>query len=269
MKTWFTYLKQGISRTLPDDRIAGQQGYAGMRANLRNLQPFVIRHWRKGLLGALLILFTSLIGLPQPLITRYLIDDVILNRQLGLLAGAVLLLAGIKGLGMLTGLLQQFYCTRFEQEILFDIQHALLDRTLRFPKSFFDDKEVGYLMSRLLSDVRGLRWFFSSTLVYVISNILRFVGGAALLFYLEWKLALVALVIIPGLVLIVHYFSHKLRVLSHQDMERHANVSRRMQESLSAASLIKAFVSEQREVDHMMSAWRAAFRTGLEWVTVN
>lgn len=268
MDTWFSYLKRGLSRKLPEDRIAGREGYTDTKANLHNLRPFVARHWRKGGLGALLILFNSLLGLPQPLITRYLIDDVILGRQLGLLAGAILLLVGVKVLGMLTGLLQQFYFARFEQEVILDIQHDLLDRTLRFPMSFFDDKETGYLMSRLSSDVHGLRWFFSSTLVYIISNVLRFVGGAVLLFYLEWKLAIVALVIIPGLVLGVRYFSRKIRVLSHQGMEQQANVSRRMQESLSATSLIKAFVSEKREVDRIMSEWRAAFQIALERVAV-
>jgi ATP-binding cassette subfamily B protein len=268
MNTWFAYLKQGLSRTLPDDRIAGQQGYADARANLKNLQPFIARHWRKGMLGALLILFNSLLGFPQPLINRFLIDDVILGRQLELLAVVVMLLVGIKVLGMLTGTLQQFYFARFEQEVILDIQHDLLDRTLRFPKSFFDDKETGYLMSRLSSDVMGLRWFFSSTLVYIISNVLRFVGGAVLLFYLEWRLAIVALVILPGLMICVRYFSRKIRVLSHQSMERQANVSRRMQESLSSASLIKAFVSEEREVGRVMAELRAALGISLEQTAV-
>jgi ATP-binding cassette subfamily B protein len=266
--SWYTYLKRGLARTLSDDRIAGQQGYAGTKAKLQNLRPFITRHWRKGVLGVCLILFNALLGLPQPLITRYLIDNVILGRQLGLLAGAVLLLAGIKVFSLLANQLQHFYFARFEQEILLDIQHDLFDRVLHFPKSFFDDKEVGYLMSRLSSDVQGLRWFFSSTLVYILSNILRFVGGVILLCYLEWRLAIVALVVLPGLLFGVNYFSRKIRLLSRQSMEQQANVSRRMQESLSAASLIKAFVSEKHEVNRMISELRTARQLALESVAV-
>ncbi len=269
MDSWLDYLKRGLSRTLPADRIADQQGYAGTRANLENLRPFISRHWRKGALGALLILFNSMLDFPQPLITRYLIDDVILKRQLNLLVGVVLLLAIVKVLGMLTSLLQQFYFARFEQQVLLDIQHDLLDHTLRFPKSFFDDKEVGYLMSRLSSDVQGLRWFFSSTIVYILSNILRFVGGVVFLFYLEWRLAIVALIIVPGMMLCVRYFSSRVRVLSHQSMEQQANVSRRIQESLSATALIKAFVSERREVDRIMSELGAMLQISLERVAVS
>jgi ABC-type multidrug transport system fused ATPase/permease subunit len=268
MDSWFTYLKHGLSRTLPDDRIAGRGGYANTRANLQNLQPFVARHWRKGVLGALLILFNSLLSLPHPLITRYIVDDVILGRQLGLLAGAILLLGAIVGLGKLTGLLQQFYFARFEQEVLLDIQGDLLERALRFPKSFFDDKETGYLMSRLSSDVAGLRWFFSGTLVYVAGNALRFIGGVGLLFYLEWRLAIATLLVLPGLVLCVRYFSGKMRILSHRGMEQQADVSRHVQESLSATSLIKAFSAEKQAAGRVMAAWQAALHISLEQTAV-
>ena len=269
MKTWFEYLKRGLSRTLPEDRISDGRGRSTIRANLENLRPFVARHWRKGALGVFLVLFSSLLTFPQPLINRHLIDDVILGQQLDRLLIVVLLLAGVKVLSLLTRLLQQFVFARFEQEMLLDIQHDLLDRTLRFPKSFFDDTEVGYLMSRLSSDVQGLRWFFSSTLVYIASNLLRLVGGVGLLFYLEWKLALVTLVFLPALVVGARYFSAKIRVLSHQGMEQQANVSRRMQESLSAASLIKAFASEKRETEGIMSELRSAFQVSLERLAVS
>ena len=269
MQAWFEFLKRGLSRSPSEDRLSTKEARGSVRRNLQNLKPFVSRHWRKGLLGALLILLGTLLGLPVPLITRYLIDDVILRGELQLLLGTVLLLAVVKGMEMLAELLQRFYFARFEQQILLDIQQHLLDRTLRFPKSFFDDQEVGYLMSRLSSDVIGLRWFFSSTLVHIAGNALRLVGGAALLFYLEWRLALAVVVLLPGLVLAVRYFAGKLRILGHQGMEQQAQVSRRMQESLSAASLIKAFASEGREVDRIMSEQRQAFQITLEQVVVS
>lgn len=267
MSAWFEHLRRGLSRQPAEDRIAGPRE-SDARANLQNLRPFVARHWRKGVGGAILVLLSSLLSLPAPLINRYLIDDVILEREMALLAGAVAAYAGVKVLGLLAGQLQQFFFASFEQEILIDIQHALLDHTLRLPKSFFDDKEVGYLMSRISSDVQGLRWFFSSTLVYIATNLLRFVGGTVLLFYLEWRLALVALVIIPGLALSARYFSRRIRVLSHESMEQQANVSRRMQESLAATDLIKAFASEEREVDRIVSELRASFQIALERTAV-
>jgi ABC-type bacteriocin/lantibiotic exporter with double-glycine peptidase domain len=265
---WLSYLRQGLTHKPVADRIANTVGYAGAKTNLKNLQPFVMRHWRQGAVGAFLILFSSLVAFPEPLIYRFLIDDVLMAQQMNLLAIALVLFAGIKILGLISGSLQQFYFAHFEQQVILDLQHDLLDRTLRFPKSFFDDKEIGYLMSRLLSDVQGLRWFFSSTLVYIATNILRFIGGIALLFYLEWKLALVTLIALPGLILIVRFFSDKLHVLSHASMERQANVTRTMQESLSATSLIKAFATEKRTVVQVMNQLDAARQLVMEQMTV-
>lgn len=157
MKSLFNYLKQGLTQTRSKDRIGGTSESAGQRINLKNLRPFVSRHWRKGLLGGLLIILTSLLSFTQPLITRYLIDHVILGRQIALLAGAILLLVGITLAEKLMNLLQQFYFPRFEQEVILDIQQSLLNHALRFPKSFFGANQTGYLMLRLSSDVQGLR----------------------------------------------------------------------------------------------------------------
>ncbi len=269
MKGWFTYLKQGLSRKLPEDRIAGQKGYPGIRTHLKNLRPYVNRHWQKGVLGLLLILATSLLAFPQPLIMRYIIDDVILARQLGLLAWAIVLLVTIVLAEKLMRLLEEYFFARFEQQVTLDIQHDLVERALQFPKSFFDEAQTGYLMRRLSSDVEGLRWFFSSTIVYMASNTLRFLGGVVFLFYLEWRLALVVLVILPGAIYFIRYFSTRIHVLSHQSMEQEANVSSQLQESLSSASLIKAFAAEARTLGRLMSELKKAFQISLERRTVS
>ena len=82
MPAWIDYLRQGLSRTQTKDRVVNPQGETSTRANLENLRPFLRRHWRKGLLCVVLVLFSSLLAFPQPLITRYLIDNVILAKRL-------------------------------------------------------------------------------------------------------------------------------------------------------------------------------------------
>ncbi len=255
MKTqnWFDYLKKGLSHAPSQDQISGEKGYSSPRANLRNLRPFLVRHWRKGVVGAVLILVTTLVSLPQPLITRYLIDNVILARRVDLIPIVILLLGGTQLLTMGGGAMQQFYFARFEQGILIDIQQTLLDHTLRLPKTFFDKEEIGYLISRLSSDVEGLRWFFSSSIVYIASNILSFIGGIVFLFYLEWRLAIATLVVLPLLVLSVRYFSSRIRNLGHHGMEQRANMLQRFQETLATIPLIKTFASEQRESERVMA----------------
>jgi ATP-binding cassette subfamily B multidrug efflux pump len=268
MESWFTYLKGAWARKLPEDKIGGQKQDAKLRANLKNLIPIIKRHWKKGALGALLILLTSLLAFPGPLITRFLIDKVILGKQLRLLLGVILLLAGIKITGIVFGILQQFFFTRFEQEVLLEIQQILFDRTLRLPKSFFDSKETGYLMSRLLGDVGGVRWFFSSTLIHIFTSFIRFAGGIVFLLYLNWRLALAVLVVLPLMFVAVRIFGQKLRVLSHHGMERNAEVYQSVQESLAQTSLIKAFATEKRTLNSLMAKLRSSMQVGMEQNTL-
>ncbi len=269
MNSWFSYLKNGLSRAMPPDRIAGQRGYTGNWANLKNLRPFISRHLRKGIFGAVFVIITALLTFPPPLITKYITDDVILGKKLGLLAGGVLLFIAVKLADKLFTVMQDYYFARFEQEILLDIQQDLLEHTLQLPKSFFDEKETGYLMSRISSDVQRLRWFFSSTLVYIFSQAIRFIGGIIFLFYLEWRLALIVMLPLPFIIIGMGFFTRKTRILSHQSMEKQANVSRQIQESLTTTSLIKAFTSEKRTVTKITDQLKAALQISIEQVTVD
>jgi len=269
MKTWFAYLKQGLSRKMTGDSISGIRGHGSLKVNLKNLLPYFRRYWRRGMLGCLLIGAATLFAFPPPLITRYLVDDVILGRQVGLLTGAILLLIGCLVAEKLARLLEDFYFARFEQSMTLDIQQDLIDRVLHLPKSFFDDKQTGYLQSRLTEDVDGIRWFFSSTIVHVISNLLRFLGGIVFLFYLEWRLSIAVLILLPGLVWIMRYFSGRIHILSHQAMEHKADVSGHFQESLSEASLIKAYANEDRARNHLMTLFGKVFQINLEQRAIN
>jgi ABC-type multidrug transport system fused ATPase/permease subunit len=268
MLSWIDVLRRGLSRTPALDRVSKQDGDAETYTNLKNLKPFIRRHWRKGILGLIIVLLAALLTYPQPLITRYLIDNVILARQLDKLWLALLLMAGVKGLNMGFGLIQQFYFTRFEQAVILDVQSDLFERLLHFPKSFFDATETGYIMSRIQQDVSGVQWFFSQTLVYAITSLVRFIGGVAFLFFLEWRLSVAVVVLLPLLILALNYFSGKMRVISHNQMEQQANVSRGLQESLAATLLIKTFASEQRTVRRMIYEWKVAQQHNLEQVTV-
>ncbi|MGB8643713.1 MAG: ABC transporter ATP-binding protein [Anaerolineae bacterium] len=268
MSSWFADLRRGLTRTLPHDRMTPGAPSASTRAQLANLRPFLARHWRLGAVGAGIVLLNALVGFPDPLIYRFLVDQVILAQQLSLLPVAIFLLLVFQLLGMGLGALEQYFFGRLEQRVLFDIQRDLLDRTLQAPKSFFDDQETGYLMSRLLSDVQGLKFFFSSTMVYIVSQTFKLVGGVALLIYLEWRLALVTLVLLPGLVLCVRYFAGKLHILSHRSMEQQAHVSRSVEESLAATPLIKAFSTEKRTLDRLLDQLQHARQLALEQMTV-
>jgi len=269
MTSWFSYLKNGLRRTTLQDRLASPTSEQGMRQRMKNLLPYLKRFWPGLLFGVLLVLAATLLALPGPLINAYLIDEVILAQRLDLLPWVVLVMGVLKVAGIVISFWQQTFFARFELKVILVIQSDLLERALRFPKAFFDEKETGYLMQRLTGDVQGLRWFFSSTLVSIAGSLVRLVGGVFMLFYLEWRLALLALVAAPILVWSVRYFFGKLHILSHHSMEQQAEVSRQVQESLSSTSLIKAFAVEGRTSSQVMEALYSLRDLAMEQTAVN
>lgn len=249
---------------MPEDPISGHRNYGSLKANLKNLLPYFKRHWRQALMGSLFIAAATLLAFAPPLISRYIVDDVIVGRQVDLLTGAILLLFGCLAVEKLSRLFEEFYFARFEQNVTLDIQEGLIEKILRLPKSFFDDKQTGYLQSRLTEDIDGIRWFFSSTIVHAISSALRFLGGIVFLFYLQWKLSIAVLILLPGLVWMIRFISGKNHLLSHHIMEHKAEVSGQVQESLSEVILIKSTGNEDRARIRLMSAVGKVFQRSLE-----
>jgi len=254
ISNWFKYFKKGISRDHSPDPIPFDAKSRTPREILKKLLSFMRPHWHSGILGAILILFSSLLVFPLPLVYRFLVDSVILEKRLDLLPWAILIYGGIKILILGINFLRDYFVNVIEYSIIMDIQTSLLGHTMRLPKAFFDKKEIGYLVSRISGDVQGLRWFFSGTLVYLFTNLIQFIGGLGFLFYLEWRLALVCIIILPILIVTVRYFSKHMRKLSHRGMEQGAVIMKNMQETIATIPLIKAFSTEDQESQHIRDA---------------
>jgi len=264
MRTWIEYLKSGLARKAPEDRIAAGKTYAGIGGSLRRHMPFFRRHWKKGALGAGFILLNALMAFPMPLVSRFVIDDVILGKQLSILPWVLLLMAALALFSRAVGLFQNWFFLRYSQEITLDIQRQVLDHSFSLPKSFFDKHQAGYLLARMTGDIGGVTWFLSGSLVGILTNILYFIGGLALLFWLEWRLALAALAAVPAYLFALRRFSDRMHALNHAGNEENARYMSRFQETLGSIPLVKAFAAEDRAVGGIMNGLRQVYRISAE-----
>jgi len=271
MKSWLLYLKNGLARGRSKDRFAAAAASAEqtVRELYRRFIPFLTKFRRRFIAGIGLVFLTAAASLPLPFVGRFLIDDVILSRRLPLLVWTVLVLIVLGVASRLLDLYQQYYFDRLNREVVLDIQSGLLDRVFHYSKTFFDRTRTGYLMSRLDEDVHGMGWFFSGTMAVMIENIFRFLGGLIFLLYLDWRLTLIVGIILPGIVIMVRYFSDRLRTLSNESMETQALVSGNFQESLSSITLIKAFAAEGKTLQQLAGTLKSALNISIEQSTVN
>ena len=244
--SYFACLKSSLTLKLPEDQISPDRKYLKLRDCLGHIYPSALRNWKTGAVTYGLLIISSLLTYPQPMINRYLIDDVILNKHIKLLVPVLLLLIGIAAVSALVNQFQSFYASRFSQEVTLDIQQNLLNKVFSLPKTFFDHTHKGYLMSRLTSDVSGVNWFFSGTVAQVVMQFFRFIGGIGFLFYLEWRLAIPVILSLPIPFFATIFFAKRSYIISHINRERNARYYSIFQEMFSSIPLIKAFSKEKK-----------------------
>ena len=271
MASWFRYLKNGLIRKRTQDRLAASSASSRRSAKelYRSFVPFFKKYRKRFALGLGLIFLTAAASIPLPLIGRFLIDDVIMRRQIPLLAWTILAMVVLAVASRMLDLYQQYYFERFHQEVVLDIQAGLLDRVFHFGKPFFDANRTGYLLKRLEGDVHGMGWFFSGSMAVVVENLFRFLGGAIFLLYLDWRLAMSVGIVLPGVALMVQYFSGRLRTLSNETMEIQADVTDNFQESLANMTLIKAFAAEGKTLQQLVGALKKSMNIAIEQGTVH
>jgi ABC-type bacteriocin/lantibiotic exporter with double-glycine peptidase domain len=271
MKSWLGYLKNGLARARSQDRLAASATSTVRTVGeiCRRFIPLLTKFRKPFLSGMGLVFLTAAVSLPMPLVGRFLIDDVIMKHRLPLLVWTILAIIILAVASRLLDLYQQYYFDRLNREVVLDIQSGLLDRVFHYSKTFFDRTQTGYLMNRLEEDIHGMGWFFSGAMAGVIENIFRFLGGLIFLLYLDWRLTIMIGILLPGAVIVVRYFSDKLRTLSNENMELQAVVATHFQESLSAIALIKAFAAEGRTLKQLRGALRNALNIAVEQSTVN
>ncbi len=246
------------------DRIGEAAAAEPFRAALAHFYPYLRRHGRLATAGGIFILLSTLVGFAPPLVTRHLVDEVILGRQPDLLALAVFLLLACLAAEKLLRLIEDFCFACFEQRMLREIQEDLLARCLSLPKAFYDEHQTGYLTRRITEDVDGLRILFSGFAFNAAGQAVRLLGGACFLLYLEWRIALVVLALLPGLAWGLRYVSGKIYLLSRRRLEYQAEAAGMIQESLAGASTLKAFAAETRTRERIMTRVDKQLEVSLE-----
>ncbi|MEW6363454.1 MAG: ABC transporter ATP-binding protein [Acidobacteriota bacterium] len=232
--------------------------------DLGRLRPFLASHWRNGAVAVAAMLVSTLLSLPQPMLAKYVVDVVIAGHDMRLL--------NVVGLGMialavataLTGLVQNVHLLRFQQDLICEIQQRLLDRVLRLPKALLDSKQTGYLVSRVVSDVARLQALFSTGVIMVLPSAVKLTFWLGVMFWLNWRLSLQALAILPLMMLIAHRAGGRVRTLSRVAMERAAVLSRELQQSLAGLMVIKTFATESRETLRLKGILRDSIEVGVD-----
>ena len=186
---------------------------------------------------------STFLGLVPPLVIREVFDSAIAEGDGGYLNTLfVVLIAAAAGEALLM-LVGRRLSSGIGESLIFDLRLRLFDQVQRMPLAFFTRTQTGTLVSRLNNDVIGAQRAFTGTLGTVVANIITLVATLITMFLLEWRLTLLAVVILPVFVLPARRVGRGLQAITREGMNLNASMNNTMTErfNVAGALLVKLF----------------------------
>jgi ABC-type multidrug transport system fused ATPase/permease subunit len=132
-------------------------------------------------------------------------------------------------------------------DVEMDMRSGLYAHLVRLSFGFYDRHQTGQLMSRATVDLQGVRFFLGYGLIFFFQNVLTVVSVTAVLFFFEWKLAIIVLATTPLLVVLAYRYSHVAHPTLREVQQRLADVATVAEENIVGVHVVKAFAQESAE----------------------
>ena len=204
-------------------------------------------HRKRLILGMVLMFVSRLAGLVLPGMSATVIDDVIGEGRANLLPP----LALVAGAATLVQASTQFALSQVlgvaAQRAITEMRKRVQQHVTRLPVSYFDSTQTGVLISRVMTDAEGIRNLVGTGLAQLVGGFVTATIGLVVLFYLNWRLTTVTLIVLVLFGLVMAKAFSMLRPLFRERGKINAEVTGRLGETLGGVRIIKAYSVEKRE----------------------
>ncbi len=196
------------------------------------------------------------------------IDDIFVNKDttglvfLPLLVIAVFLLKGVGSYG------QEYFMNYVGEDIIRRLRNQLYDRIQDLPLAFFQKERTGTLMSRITNDVNILKAMVSSAVTGSLRDASTIIGLAAVIFYQNWRMAIIAFIVLPAAFWPVFFLGRKVRRVSTGCQQSMAELNAFLHETFAGHKIVKAFGMEQHEKQRFFEKTRRLFQLEINGVIV-
>ena len=217
--------------------------------DLKFLFPYFKKYRKYIIKGSIGLAITTLLIIPSPFITKYIIDDILPVKDAEKLIILSLLIAIILITKSFSKYYQSLNFIKFSENTILKIRNDLFSKIQKQSFIFFKSNTTGYLISRINDDVNSLRAVMAETFVILIRDGFTFLFGMIAMFYISWELTLASLILLPFLAISTFYFNIALRNFSNKYFESRAQIVRKLEESINGIFIIKDFFAEK--FDHL------------------
>jgi ABC-type multidrug transport system fused ATPase/permease subunit len=198
-------------------------------------------------IGLVLMVINRLAGFVLPWTSKFLIDDIVGKHRADLLMPLAAAAAGATIIQAATSFALAQVVSIAAQRAITEMRKRVQAHILRLPISYFDSTKTGVLISRIMSDAEGVRNLVGTGLIQLLGSIMTALMAVIVLFYLNWKLTSVTLLILLAFGAMMMQAFTKLRPLFRERGAINAEVTGRLAETISGVRLVKVYVAEPRE----------------------
>ncbi|MCY9692503.1 ABC transporter ATP-binding protein/permease [Paenibacillus alginolyticus] len=194
-------------------------------------------------------LFAAVIGLIPPLVMKEIIDKAIPQGNMKILAGMALLMIFLPVVSGVLGVWQNHLNTKVTQGVIRDLGQSLFHNLQRQSMAFFTDARSGEIVQRITGDVQAVQSVVTSLVVSSITQIVIVVSTIGILFALDWKLAIISVLILPLFVLPVKKVSKVRKELRTETQKVRSDITSQLSENfgISGALLTRIFGREKQQ----------------------
>ena len=214
---------------------------------LSYLKPY----WFQFLFVFLAILISAVVGLLPSIITGRIVDEALINKDMKLLIQLLLAAFATLAVSQIIGVLETYINAWISQRIIFDMRNQMYSHLQYMSHSFFTTEKQGDIITRMNTDISGVSTVISGTLSNVVNNTATVVTTLVALFSMNWKLALVGIVVIPMLVLPTKSVGKNQWKIRTSSQEKNDEMNQQINETLSVSGsmLVKLFTKEKKEIE--------------------
>ena len=204
-------------------------------------------HRRRLGIGLALMVISRVAGLVLPASSKYVIDDVVGKQRTDLLLPIALAAGAATVVQAVTSFALSQILGVAAQRAITDMRKTVQAHVMRLPVRYFDSTQTGILVSRIMSDADGIRNLVGTGLVQLVGGLLTAVMGIAFLFYLNWRMTIVTIIVLGAFGGGMAYAFRTLRPVFRERGKINAEVTGRLTEALGGIRVVKSYTAEKRE----------------------
>ena len=236
------YVSEEVQKYHEEDAIGKTYDLRVARRLLRYLKPY----WHLVAIALTLTLVTNILISTQPYFTKVAVDDFITPKNTDGIWLFALAFFAVFLFRFIFSYIQEILLNTVGQKVMFDLRTELFTKLQRQEVAYYDRYPVGRIMTRLTSDVDALNELFTSGVIDVLGDLVVIFAIIGMMFWLDWKLAIVSLITVPLLFAATNWFRKHARSGFDRVRTRNAKLNAFLQEYISGAQTVQLFNAEDK-----------------------